>query len=77
MSDVTPQTSPEILEDVSADRSADSDAGVGESTSPEADLETGGRQREDRSGTSRSYLRAGGGVQDPVCQRAGDIGRAV
>ena len=41
MSDVTPQTSPEILEDVSADRSADSDAGVGESTSPEAGPETG------------------------------------
>ena len=37
MSDVTPQTSPEILEDVSAD----SDAEAGESTSPEAGLETG------------------------------------
>ena len=32
MSDVTPQTSPEILKDVSADRSADSDAAAGEST---------------------------------------------
>lgn len=41
MSDVTPQTSPEILTDVSADRSADSDAEAGESTSPEAGLESG------------------------------------